>query len=60
MSRILAIMLLVAGCTAGGDRQTTRTTTDTTVAPVKATDTTVVQRTVNVKVDTVKKTHNTP
>jgi hypothetical protein len=52
--------LLVAGCTAGGDRQTTRTTTDTTIAPVKATDTTVVQRTVNVKVDTVKKTHNTP
>jgi len=60
MYRILAIMLRVAGCTTGGDRQTTRTTTDTTITPVKATDTTVVQRTVKVQVDTVKKTNNTP
>jgi hypothetical protein len=38
----------------------TRTATDTTITPVKTTDTTIVQKKVNVKVDTVVKTHNKP
>jgi PBP1b-binding outer membrane lipoprotein LpoB len=60
VSRIFVIALIVAGCSAGGSKETTRTTSDTTVAPVKVKDTTVVQRQVDVKVDTVKKTHNKP
>jgi len=60
VSRIFAIALLVVGCSAGGSHDTTRTVADTTVTPVKTTDTTVVQKKVDVKVDTVKKTHNRP
>ena len=60
MPRILAIALLVVACNASGNHETTRTTTDTAVTPVKATDTTVVQKQVETKVDTLKKTHNKP
>jgi hypothetical protein len=60
VSRIFVMALLVAGCSAGGDHESTRTTADTTVTPVKATDTTVVQKKVDVQVDTVKKTHKKP
>jgi hypothetical protein len=54
-----ATAMTVAAC-AGGSSHETSTTTDTTVTPVKARDTTVVQKTVDVKVDTTKKTNNKP
>jgi hypothetical protein len=50
-------MLLAAACTPG-EKNTEKTVTDTAVTPVHATDTTVVQKKVDVTTDTVKKTHN--
>ena len=44
----------------GGSSHETTTTADTTITPVKARDTTVVQQKVDVKTDTVKKTNNKP
>lgn len=57
VSRILLIAILVAGC-AGGQKEATRTVTDTTVTPVHTTDTTVVKKQEETKVDTIKQTHN--
>jgi hypothetical protein len=56
---LAAAAITVAAC-AGGSSRETSTTTDTTITPVKARDTTVVQKTVDVKVDTTKKTNNKP
>jgi hypothetical protein len=58
MFRVLAIALVIVGCNPGGSHETSRTSTDTTVTPVKTTDTTVVEKKVDVNVDTTKKTHN--
>jgi hypothetical protein len=54
-----AAAMTVAAC-AGGSGHETSTVTDTTITPVKARDTTVVQKTVDVKVDTTKKTDKKP
>lgn len=53
---MIAGALVLAACT--GESHETAKQTDTTVTPVHATDTTVVQRKVDVTSDTVKKTHN--
>lgn len=53
-------LLLVAACNAGESRDTTKTVTDTTITPVHPTDTTVVQKKVDVTTDTLKKTHKKP
>lgn len=53
---ILAGLLVGTACSVGESRSTK--TTDTTVTPTRATDTTVVEKKVDVNVDTVKKTHN--
>jgi hypothetical protein len=53
---MIAGILVVAACT--GQSHETEKTTDTTVTPTHATDTTVVKKQVDVKVDTVKKTNH--
>ena len=53
-------MLLAAACTPGESKSTEKTVTDTAVTPVHATDTTVVQKKVDVTTDTLKKTHKKP
>jgi hypothetical protein len=59
---VLAVgLVLTTACGRGGSSDSAATTvTDTVVTPVKTTDTTVVQKKVDVQVDTVKKTHNKP
>lgn len=61
-SRMLALVaaaLTIAAC-AGGSSHQASTSTDTTLTPIKARDTTVVEKKVDVTTDTVKKTHNKP
>ena len=53
----VAAMLAITACNAR-ESHSTKTTTDTTVTPVHANDTTVVKEKVDVSVDTVKKTHH--
>lgn len=57
---MIASLVVLAACNSGESRETTKTTdtTDTTVTPTRSTDTTVVQKKVEVSADTVKKTHN--
>lgn len=50
--------LLALACNPGESRGTEKTVTDTTVTPTHATDTTVVEKKVDVQTDTLKKTHN--
>ncbi len=52
-------MLVVAACTPG-EKSTEKTVTDTTVTPTHQTDTTVVQKKVDVTTDTIKKQHKKP
>jgi hypothetical protein len=61
-SLVLVVALALAtACGHGGSSDSAATTvTDTVVTPVKTTDTTVVQKKVDVQVDTLKKTHNKP
>ena len=54
---LIAGFLVLAACSGGESHETTKTT-DTTVTPTRATDTTVVQKNTEVSVDTVKKTHH--
>ncbi len=54
------IVLVCMACTPGEGRNAEKTTTDTVVTPTHVTDTTVVQKKVDVKVDTLKKTKNAP
>lgn len=54
---MITAVLALAGCNPGESHESTKTT-DTTVTPTHVTDTTVVQKKVDVNVDTVKKTHN--
>jgi ABC-type glycerol-3-phosphate transport system substrate-binding protein len=53
---MIAGALVLAACT--GQAHESSQTTDTTVTPTHVTDTTVVQKKVDVNIDTVKKTHN--
>lgn len=54
---LIAGVVALAACNGGESREATKVT-DTTVTPTRATDTTVVQKKVDVSVDTLKKTHN--
>ena len=54
------IVLVCLACTPGEGRNAEKTSTDTVVTPAHVTDTTVVQKKVDVKVDTLKKTKNAP
>jgi hypothetical protein len=56
----LIVLLGIMACTAGEGRSAEKTSTDTVVTPTHVTDTTVVQKKVDVKVDTLKKTKHTP
>jgi len=56
---MLALVAAVA-CQGGRAAERTSTTTDTSVTPTHATDTTVVKKQVDVKTDTVKKTDHKP
>jgi hypothetical protein len=56
----LIVLLGVMACTPGEGRSAEKTSTDTVVTPTKTTDTTVVQKKVDVKVDTLKKTKHAP
>ena len=53
-------VLVCLACTPGEGRNAEKTSTDTVVTPAHVTDTTVVQKKVDVKVDTLKKTKNAP
>jgi len=55
------IVLFGVACTPGEGRNSETTHTDTVVtAPARPTDTTVIQKKVDVKVDTLKKTKHAP
>jgi len=54
---LCGLVILAAACNPGASRDTTKTVTDTTITPVHPTDTTVVQKKVDVTTDTIKKTH---
>lgn len=54
-----AAAVTLAAC-AGGTSHSSSTMTDTTVTPVKAKDTTVIEKKVDVTVDTTKKTNHKP
>jgi hypothetical protein len=56
----LIVLLGAMACTPGEGRSAEKTSTDTVVTPTKTTDTTVVQKKVDVKVDTLKKTKHAP
>ena len=56
----LIILLGIMACTPGEGRNAEKTSTDTVVTPAHVTDTAVVQKKVDVKVDTLKKTKNAP
>ena len=57
---LCGLILVLAACNAGESHDTAKTVTDTTVTPVHQTDTTVVQKKVEVSTDTLKKTHKKP
>jgi hypothetical protein len=55
---LITTLALVAAACNPGEKNTEKTVTDTTVTPTHATDTTVVQKKVDVQTDTLKKTKN--
>ena len=51
----LALLAALTACNSNRDRESGRVTADTTVTPVRTQDTTIVNKEVDVNVDTVRK-----